>query len=557
MPDQSNKIYAPLSQAMDSETESNNATMNDCSIGSLSTLEADDQHQLMMISGKLGKRGMSPGRKLCFISSIVILLGLVMIFLFVLPCPEHGKCRGNGDSMSWVKDYDKLEMRGPVNVIKRRMTDRIETSLIFMYKRDKFIDPLVKVNPKPNGIISMLSKTGKISWFAEMKVEPRYTNCSIIDVDLDGEMDCLIVDAFGQLSTLKSISGTWIWQTLEAKNGKIPEPFEELFNFPLLLPDLNGDKVNELLHIFSSDSNIQNSFSLLSGKTGKLIGNPITVDECRFIFKLELAEMYTIRYSCMNATAVYTKQIGLSELYSALTKSKIGLGYLNSTNSIPQFRYDHELPFKSNSTLQHLSLIIENTGKCPENCNSSIQLFDNTRTGDENLLYNFTGSNMYTHFPEPLTFVKAKPHTYGFVFKYLQWSNKEDNNHIVSLLRKIENTIAIRFNVTVRLLKETVVLVAFTNSHDLIIENTSQSHVMQFCRNDTNTCQPKINSLDNSLLIADLDDDGSKELLTFYSTFSVQNNNKEHVLKTYVQLLDLEHELPKLYEADKKRRRRK
>lgn len=549
---------------MDSETESNNATMNDCSIGSLSTLEADDQHHLMMISGKLGKRGMSPGRKLCFISSIVFLLGLVMIFLFVLPCPEDGTCRGSGDNMSWVKDYDKLEMRGPVNVIQRKTDKSVETSLIFMYKGDKFIDAMVKVNPKPNGIISLVSRTGKISWFAEMSVEPRYVNCSIIDVDLDGEMDCLIVDAFGQLSTLKSISGQWIWQTLEAKKGRIPESYEDLFNFPLLLPDLDGDKVNELLHIFSSGSNIQNSFSLLSGRTGKLIGGSITVSECMFIYKLELAELYTIKYACINSTAVYTKQIGLSELYNALTKSSIDLSYLNSTNSLPQFKYDHELKFKSNTTIQHFSLIIENEGKCPENCNSSIQLFDNTRTNDEQLVYNFTGNNMYTHFPEPLNFIKSTPHTYGFVFKYLQWSNNELNTNVVTLLQKIEDTAAARFNksevIKVRLLKETVVLIAFTNSHDVIIENTSQSHVMQFCRitkeNDSKNCQPKINSLDNSLLIADLDNDGSKELLTFYSTFSVFNNNA-HVLKTYVQLLDLEHELPKLYEADKKRRRRK
>lgn len=549
---------------MDSETESNNATMNDCSIGSLSTLEADDQHHLMMISGKLGKRGMSPGRKLCFISSIVFLLGLVMIFLFVLPCPEDGTCRGSGDNMSWVKDYDKLEMRGPVNVIQRKTDKSVETSLIFMYKGDKFIDAMVKVNPKPNGIISLVSRTGKISWFAEMSVEPRYVNCSIIDVDLDGEMDCLIVDAFGQLSTLKSISGQWIWQTLEAKKGRIPESYEDLFNFPLLLPDLDGDKVNELLHIFSSGSNIQNSFSLLSGRTGKLIGSSITVSECMFIYKLELAELYTIKYACINSTAVYTKQIGLSELYNALTKSSIDLSYLNSTNSLPQFKYDHELKFKSNTTIQHFSLIIENEGKCPENCNSSIQLFDNTRTNDEQLVYNFTGNNMYTHFPEPLNFIKSTPHTYGFVFKYLQWSNNGLNTNVVTLLQKIEDTAAARFNksevIKVRLLKETVVLIAFTNSHDVIIENTSQSHVMQFCRitkeNDSKNCQPKINSLDNSLLIADLDNDGSKELLTFYSTFSVFNNNA-HVLKTYVQLLDLEHELPKLYEADKKRRRRK
>lgn len=549
---------------MDSETESNNATMNDCSIGSLSTLEADDQHHLMIV-GKLGKRGvigMSHSRKLCFIISIVLLLGFVMIFLFVLPCPDEDSCSNpfGRSGLHWIKDYDKFEMKGPVNVIKNSGKDG-GTNLIFMYKGDKFIEAMNRPNSKSNGLISIVSKTGEISWQAKMHVEPRYVNCSIIDVDRDGQSDCLVVDTFGQLSALKSSNGKWIWETKEANSGRIPEIYEDLFNFPLLLPDLDDDSVNELLHVFSSSTNTQNSFSLLSGRSGKLIGHSIPVTECIFIYQLQLVEWYTVRYTCINTTSSYTKSIGLNDLYLALTGSSINFTRLNSSNSLPQYKYTHGFRSQSNTTLRNFNLVIENVGTCPDNCNSSITLIDTAQTGHERATYNFSGRNMYTHYPEKLHFTNSHKHNFGFVFKYLQWSNNEINAEAVSMLQKIQNSAQEKYNKTdvikVRLIKETVVLIVFSNSDDIKIENTSQSHIMQFCRLDKNggyICQPRINSLDNSLLIADLDEDGSLELVSFYSTFSVFNN-QDHVLKTYVQLLNLEQELPKLYGPDRRRRK--
>lgn len=105
-----------------------------------------------------------------------------------------------------------------------------------------------------------------------------------------------------------------------------------------------------------------------------------------------------------------------------------------------------------------------------------------------------------------------------------------------------------------RIIKETIVLIIF-NSSDIRIENTSQSNIVQFCRNDgqNEVCQPDLNYQENSVLIADLDLDGSQELVSYYSTF-VENENEPSKWKlvTYVQLLRLESELPKLYAVDEK-----
>lgn len=93
-----------------------------------------------------------------------------------------------------------------------------------------------------------------------------------------------------------------------------------------------------------------------------------------------------------------------------------------------------------------------------------------------------------------------------------------------------------------RIIKETIVLIIF-NSSDIRIENTSQSNIVQFCRSDgrNEVCQPDLNYQEQSILIEDFDQDGSQELVSYYSTF-VENENEatKWKLMTYVQLLRIE-----------------
>lgn len=141
---------------MDSENESNVTGINDGSIGSLSTLEADDQH--LMLAGKRG--GMSAPRRIVFVASIVFLLGLVLIFL-VMPCSEDGVCTNRSRlRKNWVKDYENIELMGPVNVVRSPKLG--VNNLIFMYRKDAFGQ--AKKDKKPNGVTSIFSHTGQIAW---------------------------------------------------------------------------------------------------------------------------------------------------------------------------------------------------------------------------------------------------------------------------------------------------------------------------------------------------------------------------------------------------------
>jgi hypothetical protein len=212
----------------------------------------------------------------------------------------------------------------------------------------------------------------------------------------------------------------------------------------------------------------------------------------------------------------------------------------------------------------------------------------------DKMLWNITGEAIYGMQPVQLAFnntgVNKKSAIRGFVIKFWEWSIEEDNkvtrfkrdtvkdfNLFSNLFNKkkdwkmpddvvVEDHVREKrqnfkpgtYRTRMRVLKETVKLIIF-NSTDTRIENTSQSNIIQFCREDINdknniVCQPDLNNQENSLLIADLDEDGSQELVSYYSTFvkseDASAKKDQWKLKTFVQLLRLEAELPKLYSID-------
>lgn len=519
--------------------DSDDVTVNDGSIGSLSTLEADDQH--LMLHGKRSHsrsshhHGMSVPRRVCFVGSIVVLLGCVLIFLFILPCPEEGVCPSIFRSKfrkNWLRDYDDLELMGPVNIVR---TGKMGvSSLIFMYRRDNFTAN--KKFRRPNGIMAILSHTGAIAWNKDMSNQPKYVNCTIVDLNLDGEKDCLIVDTNGQMASI-TVNGEWIWKPREFKGSIEVDENKEVFTYPLILPDLNGDKVNEFLHILRTNEQNYNTFSLLSGKNGKTMGKTISVGECSAVMDLEFGELYTIRYRCVSHNGTYSKSIALNDLYKALTDKSIDVGHLNATVSLTQINPGPQNTSKIVISHRNVDLVVENNGICPGNCNATVSLMQNS-----SIIFNRTARNMFI--PPPISFTfKNKFGKYGFVFKHFQWGtdNLTTNSKIPQM----------------RILKETVTLIMFNSLMEFKMEDSSKYNIIQLCRltnNGKQNCQPKIaNQLHSSMIITDIDSDDSQELITFHSTFGEREpGSRENSLKTYVQLLDIESEIPKLYGGARK-----
>jgi hypothetical protein len=181
--------------------------------------------------------------------------------------------------------------------------------------------------------------------------------------------------------------------------------------------------------------------------------------------------------------------------------------------------------------------------------------------------------------PVPLTLTsptgRKSDNIHGFVIKFWFWNGTEHNDDLekfrIKKSTEKRDLKAQRSNYTNQtfagssssyrtkqfFLKESIMLMVF-NSSNMRVENASQSNIVQFCQRSLTSkdkkaesetiCQPDLNYQENSVLITDIDGDGSKELVSFFSTFVDGGGSEESwKLKTFIQLFKLEKELPKFY----------
>lgn len=574
-------------------------------------MDADDVAILNRSSFKPKSfKAMSAFRKCCFVASILVCIITVVLFLWVIPCTDELTCPTKLEHIktkNWMRNYEKIELKGGINVVNG-LRGRSK-NLVFMYRGDKLWSEIEPINNRRrNGIISLMGNSGQVSWYDEMVNEPCVIDCTLLDADINGTPDCLVLDEFGELGCINPVSGQWIWHIADRTTVKGSDPP----SFPLVLPDLNNDNVNELLIASAQGdrNHLTNTLQILSGATGRTLGKPYTLQDCSRIYKFQLDTQFRVRFNCFNNDTEIQKSEPLDKLYRLITNKSSNIDTVNRLVSINQHKFYGQrkdtVVQRNIYSVSGKQLIVENNGKCPDTCNVTIQLVEQ-RNGKEQVIRNFNGSRMYGMVPALLSFnttgINGKTSVHGFVIKLWEWSMNEtdiqfqtrhkrstttwfgdeynrfadvlhqktswslpSNNEARSSKRhkrsdsedstssmppsmNSSNRESI-FKSKMRLIKETVVLIVF-NSTDTRIENTSQSNIIQFCRDDRDgvSCQPDLNYQENSVLIADLDKDGSQELVTYYTTFvnTGDESKMEWKLITYVQLLRLEAELPKLY----------
>lgn len=559
---------------------------------------------------------MSTIRKCLFIASIVLCIATVVVFLWIVPCSDDRTCPADSErsrTKNWLRKYERIELKGGINVVDG-LKDRSK-NLVFMYRGDKmWSDGMASESMtaaggtrKRNGIISLMGGSGQVSWFDEIVNEPSVIDCGLLDANGNGITDCLVLDEFGELGCIDPLSGQWIWHIVARTVRNT-----ELLSFPLVLPDLNRDGVNELLVTTNGEKEFYNSLIIVSGATGKTVGSKYTLQDCSYIHKFQLDSKYKVSFNCIHNDT--EKQIvkTLEDLHRLITNKSVTVSGTPSSKKpdpIAQHKFYGQRKDTRNQrniySVAGKQLIVENNGKCPDDCNVTVQLIEK-KGGKDHVVRNFTGPRMYGMVPAMLSFnasqANGRQSIQGFVIKFWEWGLNETDiqyqtrhrrstfHHAAdsefnrfgdvlqrkrawSLPANTAETVRVRrtvrssssgvngsdfsgdgiFRSKMRLIKETVVLIVF-NSTDTRIENTSQSNIVQFCRKDDAggndvACQPDLNYQENSVLIADLDQDGSQELVTYYTTFANEGDDTkmDWKLVTFVQLLRLEAELPKLY----------
>lgn len=448
-----------------------------------------------------------------------------------------------------------------------------------------------------NGIIALMSRRGKMAWYDQMVDEPKSIDCGLLDVDQNGRPDCLIIDEYGQLGCINPVSGQWMWHislyqdpssSSTSKDNKSSGRRKaiDLLDFPVILPDIDNDSVNDLLLVTSLEQINHNNFLFVSGANGRPIGKAYTMLSCEFLHKLKVEQESILSFNCIsNDDTEVTKSMSLIELYKLATGGQeLSADRLQTAKDIEQHKFYGQRRSTANQwNIYSISgvadLIVENSGKCPYNCTMSIAV----KLRDENIMNIVQGSGMYGMVPAVLSSRTGKETVSGFVIKFWEWteegatSNEKADGKAEDELptgprvkrsgteeppRGVKkgsskapgkgngdrlNTMT---DLVQRNLKEHVLLIAFNGTTSYKVINTSSSDVVQFCREKTTKgmnsfCQPDMNYQENSVAIADLDQDGSQELISFYSTFE-EVRQDDWKLRTYVQQIRLEAELMSL-----------
>ncbi|XP_031634489.1 uncharacterized protein LOC116347869 isoform X1 [Contarinia nasturtii] len=589
-------MYTPVPQNMtDSESEEEfRLQINDCKLKNMTNThhnlatEADADNVAILNTHLKKSQPMTMLRRVVFILSIFGCIFTVMLFVWMLPCTDSNSCPAKSERIythNWLRNYERIELKGAINVVNG--VRRTSKNLVFMYRKKSFFkndNALSGTSSKQNGIISLVGSSGAVAWYDELKNEPIDADCNLFDADSNGETDCLIVDSIGEVFCINPLSGFRIWHINSETN--IPKKP----NFPLVLPDINLDGIKDLL-ISSTTKQLSNKnetfnvLKLISGANGEQIGRNYVVQKCSFIHRFHINATFKISFNCIINDTDIRVTIRLQEIFEQATDKTIDLPEENIEIEQHKFYGQRKDTLRQRNiySVNEKQLIVENYGVCPELCNTTVMILENNedQKGKPKILKYFNGTRMYGMVPARLSFNnshdQSKSSIHGFVIKFWEWSiinntnitdkpfytanrNVFSNNHkdlndfnrFNNSLRKKRswNTLDSNLNVVkssnkllpekiasqMRIIKETIVLIIF-NSTDIRIENTSQSNIVQFCYNDgeRNICQPDLNYQENSVLITDLDQDGSQELVNFWSTF-IENEN-EWKLRSHVNVI--------------------
>lgn len=501
----------------------------------------------------LFKKPMSTSRKLAFVLSVLMCFLTVAVFLWVIPC-DWSTCPSkteDANTAAWSITATGIELEGPISLVGNK--------LLFMMRSPIFERRQVSLRsgqlpPSGGGVIALDSRHPVELWRKTLNNVPKEVDCDLIDANLDGVLDCIVLTHNGFLAVLNQVTGNLLWR-------KINNGLKTSVEFPLILPDLTGDGVNDLALISyrplsgaalssvrSPDAILQQPV-LLSGATGVQIGVApgLNRDECDRVTGLNLTRDETLIYVCVQGETERVETISIQDMYKSKSKPAPGFSPSNSgpgdstTKNEPTYKLppQHKCIHRDNKlNLDKYHLVVENTGLCPDHCSALVNISDDTHHS----VYSFNASKTYVMQPLIIHFNNAAN---GFLLKYWEWQSDKDEEGDVYDKDKI---------IIIRHLQERIVLVMFSpnGSPGPHIVNASQSDIVQLCQAKTNTCQPHLSFQEYSLLLADLDKDGSQDLITYLVTYVPSEKTADSPtswsLVSQIRVIRLEHELPKLYE---------
>lgn len=464
---------------------------------------------------------MSLWHKVAFLTSILVCIAVVLFFIWGLPCDMAQCGKETVNSISWDRTLTGLELKGRMHLVGGNLIAILRGALWGKSRGVKFPSG-------GGGVVALLGKTGTESYWLKLSVLPRYIDCSMSELIASGVRTCLVVGENGYLAAIDPISGNRIWNIRTPNEKTYPQPKD--IDVPVPIPDMDSDGIGDLVTL-SRFAKGHHRLAFISGKTGVLIKEPPLSNDCIQVTDLKFDyTTSTVHFTC--STHIKSRQMSyeVKEI-----KSRTGKSSLDRV-VIPE--EEHLRFVEGNNSAGEHKVIVSNSGTCPNDCSVSANVTDfRNRT-----IWSYQAQRAYIMSPVSLHF---KHSISGFLLKIWQWHSPAE---------KETKTVD---GISVELIKERIILITFNKSGNMHVVNASQTDIIQLCYD--NECQPHLSFQTQSALIADLNGDGTQELISYFVTYRASNDDPPVILDKHsvdqwelesrVRVVRLEAELPKLYEA--------
>lgn len=363
-------------------------------------------------------------RKQCCVVSLAGCLLLVGLFLWAAPCDETSQtCQEVPSALAnrhrrtteWTKVYDNIALTSGLEVVDHPNSN---TPLVVSgYTSDKSF-----------GLLGFRPQDGEERWRRSLHSKPHKHDCNLVDVNVDGQADCLVVGEHGLLAAINPRNGDELWYL----EHHIPLVNVSL---PRRLPDLDGDGVSELVaacavtfpsEISDDHIHIRTNFILLSGRHGKVMGRPYLVETCTDIGAINVTSDLALQFDCTSHYGADQFEMSLEEFYNKATNEQLNMDQFGLESSSKGGRAAEYRQFDAIGEV-HTETVKDNIHldwtlakhQCPE-CGVTVKIWDGFA---HRLLWNHSWARAVAF--EPLstryeTDRKDSP-IEGFVFRLWEW----------------------------------------------------------------------------------------------------------------------------------------
>ncbi|AWP17498.1 Protein ITFG3 [Scophthalmus maximus] len=212
----------------------------------------------------LGFAKLTHWRTAVFFLSLFLCLTIVFAFSFIIPCPVRPQYL-----VSWNRTFSEAATFDFL-AVEAASRDKVLDALFVLETREGSPNNTCADAGLPSPCVFVLAvdgTDGETLWERPLHPEFHWAQCGL-EKESSRTWDCLLSHS-DQLTAIDKYSGEICWQQ--------PHPSGLHSTVPVLsIPDLDGDKVDDLALVASDKTQTQLVF--LSGKTGVQIGSTVTLD---------------------------------------------------------------------------------------------------------------------------------------------------------------------------------------------------------------------------------------------------------------------------------------